>query len=166
MSEVNENINSGKRAGEKGRGVITGHWLREHWENMSNDFISIGDGAEGWNQASVHAKHMLYHWAIPRALENYFFKKTEGWKREEARAQDTDRPWQCERIEVQIKSSWGACKLRKLGQRKSHPAPSQAPGAGLREVSVMTQPSCVESRNRTASDRGKWGRKWCVCAVA
>lgn len=128
---------------------------KEHRANMNNDSFPTG------NQASVYAKHSLHHWATALALENHFL---EWGLRKRWSLGPRNRPRQREMMEVQIKPSCGTWQLQKAVQRKSHLAQWQAPGAGLREVSVMTQLSRVESQQRDCQGRGEVGEEmmWVV----
>lgn len=130
---------------------------KEHRENMNNDSFPTG------NQASAYAKHLLYHWATALALENDF--NLEWGLRKRQSQGPRNRPRQREMIKVQIKPSCGTWQLQKAVQRKSHLAQWQAPGAGLREVSVMTQLSRVESQQRGCQGQGEVGEEM-MCVVA
>lgn len=129
---------------------------KEHGENTNNDSFPTG------NQASAYAKHLLYHWATALALENGFLE----WGLRKRRSQGPrNRPRRREMIKDQIKPSCGTWQLQTAVQRKSHLAQWQAPGAGRREVSLMTQLSRVESQQRDCQGQGEVGEEM-MCVLA
>lgn len=103
---------------------------------MNNDSFPTG------NQASVYAKHSLYHWATALAIANDFLE----WGLRKRWSQGPrNRPRQREMIGVQIKPSCGTWQLQKAVQRKRPPSSVTGPwGRPERGVSDDSAVTCGE----------------------